>query len=297
VTVPAVPAVPAASVRSLAGKAHRTLEPVHAFIYFDPGAAARYTALGLTHARTQYFASRAAAFGPCGPELVIATFYNFAPHQVRRALPAAWSVASPEAVLDARFAAAEDTLAPAAAELLPGTDLDEAVALARAACEALSSPGRPLYAAYAELAWPTPPALALFHAVTLLREWRGDAHIALLVAAGIGPVEALLLHAACGGPAEPVLQASRGWNEPEWEAGRSSLVARGLLDETGRAPTAAGAALRQQLEDGTDAIDLAVWSSLGVDQVERLRTLVRPLSARLAPMMAMMLPRQDPAGG
>jgi hypothetical protein len=288
-----MPAVTAAE-RSVAAKAHRTLEPVHAFIYFSPIAAAGYRELGLTHSRSQYFASRAAPLGACGPELVIATFYNFAPQQVRRALPEAWTLAAPVAVLDARLRAVEETLAGPAAELIGADGLAEAVDIARSACALLTSPGRPLYAAYAELPWPQQPEVALFHAVTLLREWRGDAHISVLVAAGLAPVPALLLHSSCGGPAEEVLKASRGWSDADWEAGRESLRAAGLLEPDGRTPTARGIELRRDVEDTTDAIDASLWSQLDPAAVERLRALVRPLSAHLAPMMATMAPRRPP---
>ncbi len=49
-----------------------------------------------------YFAARSAPFGVVPTAVVTATFYNFAPERVAKALPAAWDVASPTDALRAR---------------------------------------------------------------------------------------------------------------------------------------------------------------------------------------------------
>lgn len=269
-----MPATAAASTD--ARKCYRTLEPLHAFIYFSADAAARYAALGLTHGRTQYFASRGAAFGRCGPGAVIASFYNFAPHQVRRALPAAWEVVSPEQVLAARQAAAREQLA----QVVAGADLTEALELLEATLPALEAAGRPLYAAHADLPLSADPVLRLWQLVTLLREWRGDGHVAVLAADGVGGCEALHIHAAAGGPPAAVLKATRGWSDEQWQAAFDRLVAVGTLSPDGQL-TAAGTAHRQQVEDRTDALAAAPWQLLGEARCSRLRELLRPFAARI----------------
>lgn len=278
----------------LAHKAHRTLEVSHAFVYFAPEVAARFSAIGLTHPRSQYFASRAAPFGPVGPAPVTATFYGFSPALVAKSLPAAWQLASPADVLAARFTGVDDVLSPLVGPVVTPEAVSEAAALAREATGVLPSPGRPLYAAHAALDWPEPAHLQLWHALTLLREWRGDGHIAVLVSEGIAAPECLQLHAAFGGPAERVLQQSRGWSAEQWAAARDALVQRGLLDPTGGL-TAAGHELRQRIEDRTDELDAAPYRQLGEQRTERLRQLVRPLSARLAPLVAAMAPTRPEA--
>jgi hypothetical protein len=117
----------------------------------------------------------------------------------------------------------------------------------------------------------------LWQAQTLLREYRGDGHIAALLLAGLDPVEALVTHAALGEVTAGVLQATRSWTAADWTAAEQRLQQRGLLDAEG-AFTAAGQALRQQVEDQTDRLALPAYEVLGFDGCERLRQLGRPLS-------------------
>src|SRR6478735_11137575 len=85
----------------------RTLEPVHGMVYFVPEAVEEYAAIGLRGNRAGYFASRSAAMGAVEAEVVIATFFNFHPPLVRRAMEGVWDVASPAQVLDARYEGAD----------------------------------------------------------------------------------------------------------------------------------------------------------------------------------------------
>ncbi len=266
-------------------KLWRRLEPCHAFIYFAPEAGLRYADLGLAP-EAGYFASRSAAMGAVGPEVVIATFFNFKPELVHRALPSAWDVAAPGIVLDARMAAADEALRRMLGDDVEHPDLVTAAALARRAAEACTPSGRPIYAAHAGLPWPDAPHLQLFHAVTLLREFRGDAHVAALTLEGYDAVEALVTHLASGEVALPgsLLQATRGWDDDEWEAGHDRLKAKGLLTDD-LALTDAGTASRQRVEDLTDQGSIAPWSVLTDDEAEQLRTLVAPFSRSIAGQM------------
>ena len=117
----------------------------------------------------------------------------------------------------------------------------------------------------------------LWHAVTLLREFRGDAHIACLVEQGISGLEALVVHAATGEVPPTVLQHTRARSDEEWTMARHALVERGWLDEHGSA-TEEGRAHRLDLEARTDELSMAPWNHLGADGCQRLRDLVRPLS-------------------
>jgi hypothetical protein len=164
-----------------------------------------------------------------------------------------------------------------AGALLDGTEVARAVELARPAAEAASVEGRPLFAGHASLPWPAEPHLALWHAVSLLREFRGDGHVACLVDAGLSGLEALILHAATGEVPRAALQATRRWSDAEWDAGVAGLAERGLVEPDGTF-TAAGTALRQRIEDRTDELALAPWEAIGPDACDELRALVRPLS-------------------
>jgi hypothetical protein len=243
-------------------------------VYFVPEVVEQFAALGITDPQMGYFASRSAALGRASAEVVIATFFNFCPDLVRRALPAAWEITSPEQLLDARLRAAGSALKRAGLDQHP--DLAESVTLARraaeAACERLE--GRPLFAAHATLPWPEEPHLALWHAQSLLREFRGDGHIAALTYEGLSGREALVLHAATGTMPVAFLKASRGWSTVEWDATEEDLRARGLLGE-GLTLTEQGAALRGRIEERTDELALPAYAVLGEEGCARLAEIGR----------------------
>lgn len=263
------------------------LEPSHAFIYFAPEAALNYAALGLD-GQDGYFASRSAAMGAVGPEVVIATFFNFKPELVHHALPHAWDVTTPAAVLEARFAAADTALRRMLGDDVGHPDLAEAASITRKAAEAGDPSGRPIFAAHAALPWPDAPHLQLFHAVTLLREHRGDAHVAALTLEGYDAVEALVSHLAMGEIALPasLLQATRGWTDDEWEAGQERLRLKGHLDEAGGLSlTTLGKETRDRIEALTDQASLSTWDALTDDEAERLRSISAPFTKTIAKAM------------
>lgn len=262
----------------VARKTFRTLEVIHGLIYFAPEATEAYAALGVT-GRSGYFASRAAPMGPVNAEVVIATFFNFDPGLVRHAMDGVWDNVTPAALLDARFAAAGAMLRRCLGELAEGADVEEAAGLARTAaeeaCKHLS--GKPLFAGHVALAWPDDPLLVLWHAQSLLREFRGDIHIAAMTAVGIDGCEALVTHAASGDITADVLQKSRAWSDEGWAAAVDSLRAKGHLDADG-AFTDKGRTSRQWVEDQTDLGALVAYEAIGEDACDRLRTLCRPMS-------------------
>lgn len=258
------------------------LEPYHAMVYFVPEAQEEYTALGLDPAANRavgYFPARAAAMGAVTWPVVQATFYNFSELAVQFGITGVWDQVSPQQVLDARLRGADRGLRRLCGDLLDDQQvLEEAVALARRATEGCMPYGRPLYAAHAGLPWPEPLHLQLWHATTLLREFRGDGHIAALVMAGLSGLEAAVLHVAQGDLwSRRALQATRAYSDEQWDAAVASLTARGWLTEEG-AFTDAGRAARQNVEDQTDVLALPAWERIGEDGAERLRELVRPLS-------------------
>lgn len=260
----------------LARKMWRTLEPFHGLVYFAAEATEAYEALGV-RGFDGYFASRAAPMGAVPAEVVIATFFNFNPEVVRKAIPAAWAAASPEQLLEARLTGIDRALRRTVGDLLDAPEVGRAAELARIAADACAPAGRPLFAGHASLPWPTVPHLALWHGISLLREFRGDGHIACLVESGLEGIDALVVHAASGEVPAAILQASRRWDDAAWAASVARLAARGLVDADG-AFTAAGAELRQSIEDRTDALALAPWAALGAEGCDELRALVRPLS-------------------
>jgi hypothetical protein len=261
----------------LARKAHRTLEPLHIVAYFAPEPGEHYAELGIKGGMRSYFASRSAAFGQVPVEVVVSTFYNFSPALVAQAIPSVWEVTTPEAVLAARYASIDRAYRRMLGDdVVASAEMAEAAALAREATTVLRIEGRPLYAAHASLPWPDEAHLQLFHAQTLLREHRGDGHIAALVLADLDPLDALLTYLAHGqGMNEAMTRATRGWTDAEWEAAVVRARERGLIDDAGGF-TAAGAAQRDAIEAQTDAAATAPYRHLGVERTERLRELARP---------------------
>ena len=209
----------------------RALEPYHAVVYFAPESQAACTGLGTRGYWMSYFALRAAPLGAAPPELITAVFYGFAPRLVARAVPDTWKVASPQRFLAARLEAVDTALHRLlGADVLRSPAVAEAAALAREAALAAPTAGRPLGAANAALPWPEPPHLVLWHAQTVLRELRGDGHVAALLTAGLDPVESLVLFAADIAMDPDWMRTRRGWTEDEWAAGVARLAGRGLLD-------------------------------------------------------------------
>ncbi|MDQ7808611.1 hypothetical protein Q5425_33175 [Amycolatopsis sp. A133] len=273
----------------------RLLEPYHGMIYFAPEATAAYGELGL-RGRAGYFASRSAALGVVPAPVVVATFYNFNPVLVAESLDGVWSVTDPAAVLAARYAAADQALRGTLGDAITSPELRRAATLLRAAAEAVAGDvaGRPLFAAHTALPWPTEPHLVLWHAQTLLREYRGDAHVAALSTAGLSGIEALVTHAASGAVPAETLRTSRAWTEADWSAAVSGLRARGwLIEDADLTFTPDGAARRAEIEKATDERSVRPYAHIGESACVELQALVRPFSRALTEkLMPWALSRQ-----
>ncbi|WP_093838159.1 SCO6745 family protein [Streptomyces aidingensis] len=253
---------------------HAALNPLHSQLYFAPELPAELRPYGLAAWQAAYFAARAAPLGAVGAGTVAATFYNFSPGLVARHLPAVWQAATPQQVTEARLRAADALLRRQfGQDFAHAPETAEAAALAERAAEACAGHGRPLCAANAGLPRPEAPHLRLWHAATVLREHRGDGHLAVLLREGLDPLEALVSHGASGhGMTREQALRTRGWTAGEWAAAESRLRARGLLDAGGRL-TEDGLALRKEIENETDRLDRAPYEHLGPAGVRRLTEL------------------------
>ena len=262
---------------SVARKLWQRLELVHAVTYFAPEATGALRDAGYRGFWMGYFAGRAAPLGAAGPGVVGALFYNFAPTRVARALPDAWGFAPPEAALSARLdgsvAALRRILGPAA----QGQDVEVAAELAARAATAAPPEGRALYAANQALPWPDEPLAALWHAATLLREHRGDGHVATLTAAGVSGREANVIQTAAGITPREVFAAARDYEDAEWDALVTGLAGRGLVTRDGKL-TPAGQGLKADIEQRTDTIALSAYEVLDDAEIERLIEVLTPLA-------------------
>jgi hypothetical protein len=274
----------------LARRMWTMFEPVHAVTYFAPEARTAFDRAGLRGFWRGYFAGRAAPLGAVTAGPVTASFYNFAPQMVRRAVPAVWELITPARVLQVR---AEGAVA-ALRRVLSGPDgaaewVPAAADLLTTAVADLDCAGRVLAAANQELPAPDEPVARLWHAATLLREHRGDGHFAALLAADIDGCEALVLRAD-ELPREQ-LQPLRGWTDEEWESAAARLAGRGLVDGDG-AVTLDGATLRAAIEHTTDAAAARPWSRLGPAFADKLAAVLAPISYACAAE----LPFPNPVG-
>lgn len=265
------------------------VEPVHSAVSGALEAAQCYGALGLDPT-SAYFACRAAPLGAVPAEVVIATLFSFYPGLVRTAIPKAWQIAAPGAVLSARLEVADRALRRLLGDAVGSKEMVEAAGLARRAAEAACEhpEGRPLFAAHAALPWPDEAHLALWHAQTLLDEWRGDAHAAVLVAEGLTGLDALVTYAATGEEKIQFLRATHGWPDDQWQAAVEGLRGRGVLLADGDPVALAltdpvvltlsetGRAQRHRIEERTDAAAVAAYGPLGEEGCARLHQLCRP---------------------
>jgi hypothetical protein len=255
-----------------AGQLSRALDRLHSTIYFAAESGERFSELGLENQRTQYFASRSAPMGAVGAKVVAATFYNFNPELIAKAIPAAWEIASPDAVTRVRYEIVDAVMRRILGEQrVSSPEFAHATAIVRRTAEAIpNADGRPLYAGHAELDWPETPHAQLWHAITLLREYRGDGHITALVTHGLSGIDALITHVATGTGFDPeVGRRLRGWSQQQWDDAVDDLRKRGLLDGAGQL-TAAGNDLRTSIEDLTDELAHAPWQTVSNDDGQEL---------------------------
>ena len=268
-------------------------EPFHALIYFADELRVAGGSAGLTGFWQTYFAFRAAPLGAVGPEVVTATFYNFAPSFVARRVPAIWEATTPAAALGARLGGVDAAVGRVLGADWPGSaEAAEAASLARVAADAVDLPGRPLAAANSAVGIPDEPHLALWQALTTLREHRGDGHNAALLPREVDGVGAHVLAAAAGRSTREWLQRARGWDDAEWDDAVEALTRRGWLD--GDELSAEGLAMVAAVEADTDRLALRPWQALGDPGCDRLAELLGPV--RRAVVAAGDWPAHNPIG-
>lgn len=246
------------------------IEPLATICFWSEPAYDEYAALGLDFLQG-YVCSRGSVLGAAEPGVVAAAFGVFEPGLVRDVFAAGLEVCS---VADVRAAKERGAVSALRACLGDDTDdLDDVVSVLRRAAEAADPTGRALHAGLASLPWPTDPVGALWHACTILREHRGDGHLAALVAAGIDGVQANQLTELWVGWDPLAYTASRAWSPERMDAAAHALEARGWVADG--VLTDEGRRVRRDLEEATDRAALAVVGALGDDLDRALPTLER----------------------
>jgi len=278
-------------------------EPIHAVTYFTPEGRSAYEQAGLRGFWRGYFAGRAAPLGAAGPAVVAASFFNFAPAFVARAIPGVWELITPEEALRVRLAGATSALG----RLLAGQEAQAAAAarlLWRAIGE-LDFSGRVLASANAALPVPGDGKgdadggggglAGLWQAATLLREHRGDGHFAALAAADVDGCEAVVLRCGLDLRRED-MQPVRGWTDEAWDGALSRLIARGWVGAHG-ALTSAGREAHAAVEDATDRAASRPWARLGPEATAEIAAALTPLARACATVLPYPSPIGLPAPG
>src|SRR3954454_13902484 len=268
------------TMNSMARRMFELVEPIGVIPYSADEPNEAMFALGFTNYWDTYFAGRAAPLGLAPAEVVDALFYNFAPGEVASHIPKVWRTTTPEAAIAAR-----QTGCVTALRRILGDHVDSP-AFARAAdllLEAASSApfeGRPMYAALRTIPSPDDVVSRLFHAASLLREHRGDGHIAALMIEGVGGVEAhVLLALDMDMPAEKFgrvhhLPAAHLAAVIEGMRDRGLIGDDGWLSERGRA-------VKQRVESLTDELAARPYEILPPEELDELTATLEPLAKLL----------------
>jgi len=271
--------------REVSRRNARSVQTTIGWIFWDPGALARYATLGLPGG-LGYIAARSTPFADSGPDATVAALGSISELGIRIVFEKLGSregflpfwQARNESVLEGLTAYAPEILAPLA---------DFAPKLWNVV-DALPTTARPFCASHRSLTIPDEPVLSGWHAVNFIREWRGDTHWALVAGAGLSGGEASILHNAWLGYEDDWLSLSRGNTPAEIDAAWASLEAKGLVRD--RAVDEKGLALRQGLEDRTDELTTLPWQLLG-----HSRSLA--FAERFEPACEKLLARVDETAG
>jgi hypothetical protein len=267
------------------------LEPVVGQVYFSPECHEAYVKLGFGPSPGSfgngvaapdgpaYFTSRGSLLGQVEPHVVAAAFGVFKPAVVVDGVRFGWSITDAPTIFAARRAGAvaqlERVLGP------PGPEVSRAATALERAAAALTEPGKPLFAGLrAQWDDPRDPWIRLFHLGDMLREGRGDAHVAAWTAAGLDAVQiGLLTEAYIGLPLRTYIR-TRAWDDGELDAAVAELQTRGWLAGDGETLTETGRRERELIEVATDEQLRVAFAALG-DEVDEVCALLEPWGAAM----------------
>lgn len=265
----------------VARRLHDLTEPISLVNFFSEEPNEAMAGLGLRTYWDGYFAGRAAPLGRVPAEVVHAAFYNFADGEVARHIPSVWDTTTPEAAYAARQQGCVAALRRILGDLVTTPGLARAGELLARAATSAPTAGRVMYAALRALPVPEEPVARLWHTANMLREHRGDGHIAALVSERIGGTEAHVL-SALGMGIHPAESFGRVHHLPA--ATLAAVMAgprgRGLLDASGQL-TDAGRAARERVESLTDLLAEPPYDALEQAELDDLVASLDPIARRL----------------
>jgi hypothetical protein len=257
------------------------VEPIGVIPYSaeDPNEA--MFALGFTNYWDTYFAGRAAPLGRSVPAGVVhALFYSFGPGEVARHIPKVWSTTTPEAAIAARERGCVNALRRILGDLVDTPGFTRAVELLTQAATSAPLEGRPMYAGLRALPLPHEPVARLFRAASLLREHRGDGHIAALMAEGIGGLEAHVLSALDLGIPAPTFGRIHHLPSAVLTDLIDGMRDRGLITDE-KTFTSAGRQVKNRVETLTDELAVAPYEVLEEAELDERIAALEPLAQKL----------------
>ena len=267
-------------MHAMARRMFELVEPIGVIPYAAEEPNEAMFALGFTDYWDTYFAGRAAPLGVVPAEVVDALFYSFAPGEVARHIPKVWSTTTPAAAIAARERGCVEALRRILGDRLDTPAVARATELLLKAAESAPIEGRPMFAALRALPVPEEPVARLFHAASMLREHRGDGHIAALMTEGVARLEAHVLYALARDlPAE---RFGRIHHLPpaQLAAVIDGMRERGLIGDDGWL-SEQGRGVQQRVEGLTDDLAATPYEVLAPDELDELVSTLEPLATRL----------------
>jgi hypothetical protein len=208
---------------------------------------------------TGYVWGRASALGEPLPAVVVSAFAVFEPGLITTLYEEARGKVGRAELLEARVDATTESLRA----VLGDPDVTGVVSVLRRGIDAADGTGRPLFAGLSSMPWPEHPVGQLWRACDILREHRGDSHVAACVSAGLSPVAMNIVTELYLGMPLGSYSATRAWPEEATAAAIERLRRDGVLE--GDSLSSAGRGLREEIEERTDAAQQSIVDAIGPD--------------------------------
>lgn len=237
------------------------LEPVAMHAVWSPSTNAALAAHGYNFL-TGYVTGRAAPLGEVPSSVVTATFAVFEPGLV----DALWTEGRTLLPLTELVEVRDRATAASLREVLIGSDeaaVEQVAKILENAVAGMDATGRALFAALRAQPPLTDPFGRLWRAADLVREHRGDGHVAACVAAGLDPVRMGVLAEIWLGYPVGEYSGTRAWPQQAQDGAIARLETDGLLADG--AITPAGRAFRDSIEAATDASQEPLINAIGTE--------------------------------
>lgn len=265
-----------------ARRLRNAVEPLAAGIYFAPEAHEAYAALGHGPSPASndgvqmpdgvaYFASRGACLGQVHGGVIAAAFGVFNPEIVVPLVDAAWKIADAPSMLAAREHGARESLRRMLGD--PPAGCERATELLRRGASAARGEGRHLFSGLRSLGFPGDPLGDLWRAADLVREHRGDSHIAAWISHGFDATEISLITEPYIGLPMRTYARSRAWSDADFDAAVERMTARGYFKDGEL--TTEGLDAREAVEDATDLQETSIIEAIG-DDFDELCAILEP---------------------